>query len=220
MSGISRRNFKMFRQLCGESTLKNVIIMTNMWGVVSEQIGREREAELAREDLFFKPTLDAGAQMLRHYNTHDSAHNILRYIVNNHPMPLQIQQEIVDEHKAITDTAAAEELQEELLKEQEKHRQEMLRVQQEMERKYASINARFQIGMTVFCRLHSVAGGRKQATHSAGGRKETTGTPSNRRAGATTSTRITIAKARDRKAATSRSGTSTMAGTTTGGAAP
>jgi hypothetical protein len=33
------RNFRMFRELCGDKTLKNVILMTNMWGRVTRQVG-------------------------------------------------------------------------------------------------------------------------------------------------------------------------------------
>ncbi|KAJ3556344.1 hypothetical protein NM688_g2081 [Phlebia brevispora] len=36
MSGISRRNFGMIRSLCGDNTLKNVIIVTNMWGEITD----------------------------------------------------------------------------------------------------------------------------------------------------------------------------------------
>jgi hypothetical protein len=73
MGGISTRNFKMFRQLCGESTLRNVVIVTNMWGEVGREVGEAREAELGSDDRFFKPVLDKGAHMLRH-NGLTSAH--------------------------------------------------------------------------------------------------------------------------------------------------
>jgi len=75
MGGISGRNFRMFRKLCGDDTLKNIVIVTNMWGEVGQAKGQMREAELKNK--FFKPTLDKGAQMLRHDNTVESAHNIL-----------------------------------------------------------------------------------------------------------------------------------------------
>jgi hypothetical protein len=45
MGGISTRNFKMFREICGENTLKNVVIVTNTWGAVSKEIGEAREQE-------------------------------------------------------------------------------------------------------------------------------------------------------------------------------
>ncbi|KAF5327319.1 hypothetical protein D9619_004266 [Psilocybe cf. subviscida] len=132
MGGISTRNFKMFRQLCGESTLKNVVIVTNMWSAVSEDIGIARETELASEDIFFKPVLDKGAQILRHSNTPASAHAIIARIIANHPLPLQIQRELVDQKMDIGQTAAGEELNRELNIQLQKHRNELRALQEEM----------------------------------------------------------------------------------------
>ena len=71
-SGISGRNFKIFRELCGETSLKNVVIVTNMWGDVSYDVGKDRERELASK--FLKPALNRGAQMVYHHNTEQSTH--------------------------------------------------------------------------------------------------------------------------------------------------
>jgi len=87
----------MFRELCGESTLKNVVIVTNMWGGVSKETGEAREQELITKDIFFKPVLDKGALLERHENNQASAHKILQTIIKNHPLPLQIQRELVDQ---------------------------------------------------------------------------------------------------------------------------
>ncbi|CAA7269626.1 unnamed protein product [Cyclocybe aegerita] len=133
MGGISTRNFRMFRELCGESTLENVVIVTNMWGEVSREIGEAREAELASRDVFFQPVLQKGAQLLRHENTEESAHLILRHIIDNHPLSLQIQRELVDEHKDISQTAAGAELNKELMRLMEKHKKEMRELQEDLE---------------------------------------------------------------------------------------
>ncbi|KAJ2935282.1 hypothetical protein H1R20_g1815, partial [Candolleomyces eurysporus] len=131
MGGISTRNFRMFRQLCGDDTLKNVIILTNMWGEVSKSVGEARERELASDGLFFKPVLEKGAQMLRHDHTLESAQAIIRRLLDNNPQALQIQREIVNEKKDILQTAAGTELNKELLAEKERHRKEMMDLQQE-----------------------------------------------------------------------------------------
>ncbi|KDR76127.1 hypothetical protein GALMADRAFT_96584 [Galerina marginata CBS 339.88] len=134
VGGISRRNFKMFRELCGERTLVNVIIVTNMWGDVSKEIGEQREDQLATQDIFFKPTLEKGARLLRHDATRDSTHNILRHIIDNHPLPLQIQQEIVEQARDIGETSAGIELQNEfIIAEAEKHQEELRKLHQEAE---------------------------------------------------------------------------------------
>ncbi|KAM6490523.1 P-loop containing nucleoside triphosphate hydrolase protein [Amanita muscaria] len=133
MGGISTKNVRMFRELCGDSSLKNVVIVTNMWGEVAHQLGEEREAELASQDFFFKPVLAKGARMMRHNNMHQSAKDILQSVMENVPEALKIQKEIVDEGKAASQTAAAAEAERELREQQERHRQEMLRIQRERE---------------------------------------------------------------------------------------
>ena len=133
MGGISTRNFNMFRKLCGDNTLQNVVIVTNMWGEVDPQVGEAREAELVREDIFFKPVLEKGAQMARHKNTTPSAENIIRLVLDNHPLPLRIQTELVTEHKDISETSAGEELNRELNAQIRKHQQEMRVLAEELE---------------------------------------------------------------------------------------
>jgi len=80
-------NFEMFRKLCGDSTLQNVVIVTNMWGQVDPEVGEAREAELVKRDILFKPILDKGAQIARNENTVTSAQKIIRLVLNNHPLP-------------------------------------------------------------------------------------------------------------------------------------
>ena len=134
MSGAPLKNFKMFQKLCGESTLQNVVIVTNMWGEVKGQVGEKREAELKGKDIFFKPVLKKGARMARHLNTVNSAQNILRLILRNTPLPLYIQVELVDEHKDISRTSAGEELNQELNARIRKHKEEMHALEEEMHR--------------------------------------------------------------------------------------
>ena len=128
--GVTVRNFSLFRKLCGESTLNNVVIVTNMWKEDSRDVDEAREKELS--DRFFKPALDKGARMARHYNTAQSANDIVRRIVKNHPIVLQIQRELVDEGKDITDTAAGESLNEELQEQIRKHQIELKGLKEDM----------------------------------------------------------------------------------------
>jgi hypothetical protein len=129
-TGIAGRNFKMFRELCGDSTLKNVILVTNMWGDVPQDVGEAREEELTTN--FFKSALDKGAQLARNHNTIQSVHDIIRRIIKNRPAVLQIQRELVDEGKNITDTAAGEAINKELSEYIRRHRAEMKALQEEM----------------------------------------------------------------------------------------
>ena len=130
-SGIAGRNFKMFRELCGDSTLKNVVLVTNMWDEVSPEDGQDREDQLSSD--FFKPVLDKGAQMIRHHNTAESAHDIIRRIIKTHPVALRIQEELVDEQKDIVDTAAGEVVNKELNELMRRHQAELKKVQEGIE---------------------------------------------------------------------------------------
>ena len=109
MGGISTRTFRLFRKICGDNTLKNVVIVTTRWDVVPSHEGERRERELRSDERFFKLALDQQAHLLRHDNTMESAQKIVRTIFPNHPMPLNIQRELVDEHKQLGDTIAGRE---------------------------------------------------------------------------------------------------------------
>ena len=123
----------MFRKLCGESALQNVVIVTNMWGDVEYRVGEEREAELKEKDKFFKPVLDQHAHLARHTNTVDSAQRILRLILHNRPVPLCIQVELVDERKNMSKTSAGEELNQELNAQIRKHTEDKRALEQAMQ---------------------------------------------------------------------------------------
>ena len=77
-----------------------------MWGKVTKDVGEARERELTAK--FFKQAIDKGAQLARHQNTTQSAHDIIRRIMKNQPIVLQIQRELVDECKDIINTAAGD----------------------------------------------------------------------------------------------------------------
>ncbi|TDL15552.1 hypothetical protein BD410DRAFT_845111 [Rickenella mellea] len=115
-----------FPKICGDSTLKNVIILTTRWNSVETAEGELRERELSTKDIFFKPVLDLQAQMLRFQPyTSDRAHAILRHIIANQPKVLQIQEELVDRKLSISGTKAGEELNKELREQADRHRKDI-----------------------------------------------------------------------------------------------
>lgn len=129
-TGISGRNFRMFRELCGDKSLENVILVTNMWGEVTRDVGEARENELTTN--FFKPVLEKGARLARHHNTMKSAHDVIRSIMKNKPLPLQIQTELVTEGRDIVHTSAGEVINKELNEAIRRHQAELKSVQEEM----------------------------------------------------------------------------------------
>lgn len=127
IGGISARNFRMFRKLCGEDSLRSVVIATTMWDQAEMSIGEEREQELASKDTFFKPALEKGARLARHNNTLESAQAIIRSIIRQTPsssVTLQIQEEL-GRGLCISETQAGKELGRELNEQMDRHREEM-----------------------------------------------------------------------------------------------
>ncbi|KAJ2926306.1 hypothetical protein H1R20_g10784, partial [Candolleomyces eurysporus] len=106
ISGLAKTDFDIFCKLCGDSSLRNAVIMTNMWSrLPSEFEGLRQATDLASLDDLFEPATAKGAVMMYHMqDTVESAHEIIRQILKNHPMPLSIQTEIVDQDKHITET--------------------------------------------------------------------------------------------------------------------
>ena len=96
----------MLRKLCGDAAMRNVVLVTNMWDEVSPDTGKAREYELYNN--FFKLPMLKGARMFQHHNTVASAHEIVRLIMANPPVVLQIQRELVIEEKDILNTAAGD----------------------------------------------------------------------------------------------------------------
>ena len=101
-----------------------------MWHVEPRNVNEARERELSNK--FFKSAINRGSQMLRHHNTVQSAHDIIRKIVDNHPVALQIQRELVDERKDISDTAAGETISRELKELTRRHQAELEELREEM----------------------------------------------------------------------------------------
>ena len=133
MSGISVRNLRLFRGLCGTDCLKNVILLTNWWGDVKPGVGEQREMELMNDDKFWKPVLDKGATTLRHDRTRSNAQDILRHLINNIPKALLIQEQLVDEKMKIVETDAGSFLKGALEKQAIEHKREMDTLRTEME---------------------------------------------------------------------------------------
>lgn len=111
VGGLAKADFGMFRKMCGAESLQNVVIMTTMWSRVSEEEGQARAEELAELDDFFKPALEAGARLAHHKgDTVQTARNIIRPILDNHPIPLELQDDMVNKGKPVTQTEAGKEV--------------------------------------------------------------------------------------------------------------
>lgn len=133
------------RKLCGDDTLAHVVIATTMWSDVETELAEKRQRQLAASDAFFKPALDKGARLLRHANTVESAHSIIRELIGLPPEPLQIQRETVEERKELVETHAGQDLKVVLNQLEEKHKTNLGRMTQEMHELMADTDTRKQL---------------------------------------------------------------------------
>ena len=130
MGGTARTNLNVFKRMVGDESLKNVIVATTMWDGVSQQLGQARENELRSDPRYHKTMLDNGARLVRHDNTAESARQILQFIIDNQPLPLHIQNEMVVEGKELPQTDAAAELNRVIELKEQNIRAELTNIQQ------------------------------------------------------------------------------------------
>ncbi|CAG8735817.1 3345_t:CDS:1, partial [Acaulospora colombiana] len=113
MGAKAQRNLRVFQSLCGNESLKAVVVVTNMWGLIPNMdLGVAREKELAEDPVFFGQLLRNGAGLRRHTGTRESSHEILSSLLfkGDKQEVLNIQTEIVDRKLLLEQTSAAVEL--------------------------------------------------------------------------------------------------------------
>src|SRR5438046_2022301 len=65
MQGSARENLEMFRKLCGDDALKNVIFVTTFWDTVDVSLGARNEEELTSNDEFWGRMVKKGSRVRR-----------------------------------------------------------------------------------------------------------------------------------------------------------
>ncbi|KAK6429768.1 hypothetical protein LTR95_014085, partial [Oleoguttula sp. CCFEE 5521] len=141
MQGSAKNNLIMFKKLCGHNALKNVILATTMWERVNEPDGVERERQLKTKQEFWGYMLDNGSQLHRHKNTQDSALQLIGSLISRQAhkakVVLDIQAEIVDHGKSLSDTAAGQAVDNAVAQERNKIEKELAHAQADMKQALA-----------------------------------------------------------------------------------
>ncbi|KAI9675987.1 MAG: hypothetical protein M1822_008373 [Bathelium mastoideum] len=132
MEGSALRNFKMFRQLCGNDPLKNIVLATTFWEIGDEQKSLDREKELSTREDFWGDMLAKGSAIKR-VKDRNSALDIVSGLLGKSPKALKIQRELVEEEKHLVDTAAGQVVNEELVRLEQKYKEDLERMQQQMD---------------------------------------------------------------------------------------
>jgi hypothetical protein len=139
--GSSLRNLKMFKDLVGPDPLGNVILATSRWGMAERvDLDRavQREQELRTSEDFWAPMLQRGSHLARFEDTKDSALQLIMSLVEQNPVILQIQKELVQDGKKLIDTAAGNTVNEETKRLEEKYKAEIAQIQKEMDEALAA----------------------------------------------------------------------------------
>ncbi|KAA8913674.1 P-loop containing nucleoside triphosphate hydrolase protein [Sphaerosporella brunnea] len=116
MDGSALKYLWLFRSLCGESALRNVLLTTTQWSNVDPIKGEERERELKTKGKFWKPPLDRGATLSRFYGDQQSGLELIHKLMGREPKALDIQEQIVDQNMPLIGTSAGQALHQSLLK--------------------------------------------------------------------------------------------------------
>ena len=119
MFGTARNNLDMFRKLCGDDALKNVVLGTTKWSDVTSEAGQRREQQL--RDTYWKEMLQHGSVIMHVHADSSSAWKIVNRILENDRVEfVRIQEELLELQKIIPDTDAGRTLRF-TLEELEKH---------------------------------------------------------------------------------------------------
>lgn len=143
MSGSSMENLRIFRQLCGEDAMKNVVLATTFWDTLSAQKGEAREAQLITERRFWAPMVSKGSRVVRFSRERDVGLKILQDIAQEYGKTvLQAQEEIVAQGRGAQETSVARETyarerkeMEEKVKAEKKRQKKAIRLKEKQMRK-------------------------------------------------------------------------------------
>ncbi|KAK3217615.1 hypothetical protein GRF29_1g3553560 [Pseudopithomyces chartarum] len=130
MEGSALKNLHMFRQLCGDHNLRNVVLTTTKWSVVNEDVGLRREKELIQN--FWADMISKGSRVDRVGNDAHTATNLVRTFFSNPFFVPQLQQELVD-GKPLSQTAAGSEVSREIRKIRAEYKKQLADAKAEME---------------------------------------------------------------------------------------
>ena len=126
MAGTPLKNLRMFEELCGKKSFKNVILTTTMWDEVDEETGTSREEELKTN--YWKSMISRHSSTGRFMGTRDSAFRLIAPLLDEASSrnELLLQKELVDLDLRLSETHAGQKLRSEI-KQLAKQQQDLLR---------------------------------------------------------------------------------------------
>ena len=132
VGGTAMKNLRMFQKLVGEDSMKNVVLVTTMWGKLQpSDDGDARVKQLTETGKFWGGMISSGARHERYDGTVEDALGIIHMMVDNAPCKLQIQEEL-DNGQTLADTAAGKEVADRLETLKVHHAEEIAGLKQEL----------------------------------------------------------------------------------------
>ncbi|KAF5013317.1 hypothetical protein FDECE_667 [Fusarium decemcellulare] len=101
-SGSNVKTFEIFKRICGEDALTNVLLITSRWSEVDEATGASRERQL--RETFWAYMLGRGSCMSRFHGDRSSAVGLASQLLMKEPVVLRLQHEMIDEGKDLNET--------------------------------------------------------------------------------------------------------------------
>lgn len=145
LGGAGMKNLRMFKKLCGESSLSSVVLATTFWSKVTAQEGEQREKELSETTAFWGNLIAHGSKVFRQDRDQESAEEIINYLVERRKdMVLDIQREMVTEKKTLEQTSAGGEVQAELLRAQAEYERKLQEMRADMKEAMAERDRAWQ----------------------------------------------------------------------------
>ncbi|KAK0335228.1 hypothetical protein LTR02_011802 [Friedmanniomyces endolithicus] len=143
--GSALRNLKMFRDLVGPDPFPNVLLVTTRWSQAMKlkelTLAKSKESQLHTGEEFWAPMIRRGARVARFYDTRESAIQMVMSLIYQIPIVSQIQAELVDQTKNLSDTTAGIAVNEEDKRPERKYRDELAELQKEMDEAIAERRA-------------------------------------------------------------------------------
>ncbi|OAL50803.1 hypothetical protein IQ07DRAFT_478164, partial [Pyrenochaeta sp. DS3sAY3a] len=106
LTGSAFENLCMFRKLCGDDGLAQVVLATTFWDHVSPVEGNDRVRQLKEDNSLWGRMWKAGSQVVKLENSQTSALDVLAKISTTAKMVTQAQREMVDQGKRASQTSA------------------------------------------------------------------------------------------------------------------
>ena len=135
MYGSSLNNLRMFRKLCGDNNLKNVILATTKWSEPPKPEEESRKKELCSNDEFWALMVEEGSMVREFYNTKASARALVDEILTTgtEDFTPQIHVEL-EQGKKLSETEAGSYIDQRLIDLAKRHKEEVEGLMEEQDR--------------------------------------------------------------------------------------